>query len=90
MAVPGRPPPAARHEFAWLQSRIRVCTTGPLAVGGRTACCCPGQLRDAAHCCETLFGNRPAILLSLGIFLFSPLSLGGAGWWAVVDRDPSA
>jgi hypothetical protein len=32
---------------------------------------------------RTLFGTRPAILLPLAIYLFSPLSLAGAGWWSV-------
>jgi len=32
---------------------------------------------------RTLFGNRPAILIPLAIFLFSPLSIEGASWWAV-------
>lgn len=32
---------------------------------------------------RTLFGNRPLILVPLGIFLFSPLSLAGMDWWAV-------
>jgi hypothetical protein len=32
---------------------------------------------------RTLFGNRPLILIPLGIYLFSPLSLAGMDWWAV-------
>ena len=32
---------------------------------------------------RTVFGNRPAILIPLGLFLFSPLSLAAADWWAV-------
>jgi hypothetical protein len=32
---------------------------------------------------RTLFGNRPLILIPLGIYLFSPLSLIGMDWWAV-------
>lgn len=31
----------------------------------------------------TVFGRRPGILVPLGIFLFSPLSLAGTDWWAV-------
>lgn len=31
---------------------------------------------------RTLFGNRPLILIPLGIYLFSPLSLAGIAWWA--------
>ncbi len=33
---------------------------------------------------RTLFGNRPAILIPLGVFLFSPLSLTAASSWGVV------
>jgi hypothetical protein len=32
---------------------------------------------------RTLFGTRPAILIPLAVFLFSPLSLAGAAWWSV-------
>jgi len=32
---------------------------------------------------RTLFGSRPAILIPLALFLFSPLSLAGAAWWSV-------
>jgi hypothetical protein len=32
---------------------------------------------------RTLFGNRPAILIPLAVYLFSPLSLAGVGWWSV-------
>jgi hypothetical protein len=33
---------------------------------------------------RTLFGNRPAILVPLAVFLFSPLQLAGISWWSVV------
>ncbi len=33
---------------------------------------------------RTLFGNRPAILIPLAVFLFSPLQLAGLSWWSVV------
>ena len=33
---------------------------------------------------RTLFGNRPAILVLLAVFLFSPLQLAGLSWWSVV------
>jgi len=32
---------------------------------------------------RTLFGNRWAILIPLGLYLFSPLALAGVGWWSV-------
>ena len=31
---------------------------------------------------RTLFGNRPAILLPLVVYLFSPLSLAAVAWWS--------
>ncbi|HEY9243251.1 MAG TPA: hypothetical protein VIP48_14790 [Streptosporangiaceae bacterium] len=31
---------------------------------------------------RTLFGNRPAILAVLAVFLFSPLQLAGISWWS--------
>jgi len=33
---------------------------------------------------RTIFGNRPAILGLLAVFLFSPLQLAGISWWSVV------
>jgi len=36
------------------------------------------------HTLRTLFGNRPAILVLLAVFLFSPLQLAGISWWSVV------
>lgn len=32
---------------------------------------------------RTVFGNRPAILIPLTLYLFGPLSLAGLDWWAV-------
>ena len=32
---------------------------------------------------RTMFGNRPAILIPLTVFAFSPLSLAALTWWAV-------
>jgi hypothetical protein len=32
---------------------------------------------------RTLFGSRPAILIPLAVFLFSPLTLVGVLWWSV-------
>jgi hypothetical protein len=32
---------------------------------------------------RTLFGSRPAILIPLVVYLFSPLSLAGVAWWSV-------
>ena len=35
------------------------------------------------HTLRTIFGNRPAILVLLAVFLFSPLQLAGIAWWSV-------
>ena len=32
---------------------------------------------------RALFGNRLAILIPLGLYLFSPLALAGVGWWSL-------
>jgi len=44
------------------------------------------QLLAALTCwwmLRTVFGNRPAILLGLGFYLFSPLTMTSTMWWAV-------
>jgi hypothetical protein len=68
--------------IAWLQVRIGGLYDWPLAVTVMLvllAGCSFAMLRML----RTLFGNRPAILIPLGIFLFSPLSLSGGDWWMV-------
>lgn len=35
---------------------------------------------------RTLFGNRPAILIPLVVFLFSPLALAAVNWWTVAAQ----
>jgi hypothetical protein len=32
---------------------------------------------------RTLFGNRPAILIPLAVYVFSPLSLTAVAWWSI-------
>ena len=36
---------------------------------------------------RTLFGNRPAILIPLGVYLFSPLAVAAVSWWSVADQS---
>ncbi|HUY44127.1 MAG TPA: hypothetical protein VMV92_00155 [Streptosporangiaceae bacterium] len=36
---------------------------------------------------RTLFGNRPAILIPLGVYLFSPLALAAVTWWSVAAQS---
>lgn len=67
--------------IAWLQARMGLYDY-PLAVGVvllLLTACSFAMLRML----RTLFGNRPAILIPLGIFLFTPLSLVGDSSWEV-------
>ncbi len=68
--------------LAWVLARVSLYNW-PLA-------CVVTLLLLAAVCfamlrtLRTLFGNRPAILVPLAVFLFSPLQLAGVSWWSVV------
>ncbi len=44
--------------------------------------CCLALLRVL----RTLFGNRPAILIPLVVYLFSPLALAAVDWWTVAAQ----
>ena len=67
--------------IAWLQARLGMyswpVTAGVILV--LVAVASFAMLRMLL----TVFGRRPGILVPLGIFLFSPLSLAGTDWWAV-------
>lgn len=67
--------------IAWLQARLALydwpVTAGVILL--LLAAASFAMLRMLL----TIFGKRPGILIPLGIFLFSPLSLAGADWWAV-------
>jgi hypothetical protein len=67
--------------ISWLQVRIGLYDW-PVAVGVVLLLLAVASFA-MLRMLRTLFGNRPAILIPLGIFLFSPLSLAGAGWWSV-------
>ena len=68
--------------LAWVLARVSVynwpltCVVTLLLL----AAVCLAMLRTL----RTLFGNRPAILVLLAVFLFSPLQLAGLSWWSVV------
>jgi hypothetical protein len=67
--------------IAWLQSRLAMydwpVTAGVILL--LLAAASFAMLRMLL----TIFGRRPGILIPLGIFLFCPLTLAGADWWAV-------
>ena len=68
--------------LAWVLARVSLynwpltCAVTLLLL----AAVCFAMLRTL----RTLFGDRPAILVLLAVFLFSPLQLAGISWWAVV------
>ena len=68
--------------LAWVLARVSIynwpltCVVTLLLL----AAVCFAMLRTL----RTLFGNRPAILVLLAVFLFSPLQLAGISWWSVV------
>ncbi len=67
--------------LAWVLARVSLynwpltCVVTLLLLAG----VCFAMLRTL----RTLFGNRPAILVPLAVFLFSPLQLAGVSWWSV-------
>ncbi len=71
--------------LAWVLARVSIynwpltCVVTLLLL----AAVCFAMLRTL----RTLFGNRPAILVLLAVFLFSPLQLAGLSWWSVVIND---
>ncbi len=71
--------------LAWALARVSVynwpltCVLTLLLL----AAVCFAMLRTL----RTLFGNRPAILVLLAVFLFSPLQLAGLSWWSVVINN---
>ncbi len=71
--------------LAWVLARVSVynwpltCVVTLLLL----AAVCFAMLRTL----RTLFGNRPAILVLLAVFLFSPLQLAGLSWWSVVINN---
>src|SRR5215467_1765673 len=66
---------------AWAMARISLYNwpLTSLFILALLAAACLALLRML----RTLFGNRPAILIPLAVFVFSPLSLAAVTWWAV-------
>lgn len=69
------------RAVSWLTARAGLYDW-PLAAG-TTMVLLAGASVAMWRMLRTLFGNRPLILIPLGMYLFSPLSLAGADWWAV-------
>jgi len=67
--------------IAWVLARVSLYDWAltSVVVLGFLAAACFALLRVL----RTLFGNRPAILIPLAVYLFSPLSLAGVAWWSV-------
>src|ERR1700726_1045913 len=71
--------------LAWVLARVSLynwpltCVVTLLLL----AAVCFAMLRTL----RTLFGNRPAILVPLAVFLFGPLQLAGLSWWSVVINN---
>ena len=67
--------------IAWAMARISLYNwpLTSLFILTLLAATCLALLRTL----RTLFGNRPAILIPLTVFVFSPLSLAAVTWWAV-------
>jgi len=66
---------------AWAMARISLYNwpLTSLLILALMAATCLALLRTL----RTVFGNRPAILIPLTVFVFSPLSLAAVTWWAV-------
>jgi hypothetical protein len=66
---------------AWAMARISLYNwpLTSLFILALMAATCLALLRML----RTVFGNRPAILIPLTVFVFSPLSLAAVTWWAV-------
>lgn len=67
--------------IAWVMARISLYNwpLTSLSILVLLAAACLALLRML----RTLFGNRPAILIPLTVYVLSPLSLAAVAWWAV-------
>jgi hypothetical protein len=81
MAVQGGHLLPAGMAIAWLVARASLYNW-PLTCAVTVVLLAAGCLA-MLRMLRTLFGNRPAILIPLAVFLFCPLSLAGLDWWSV-------
>ncbi len=67
--------------IAWVLARVSLYNwpLACLSILVLLAAVCLALLRAL----RTLFGNRPAILILLALYVFSPLLLAAVGWWVV-------
>ncbi len=70
-----------RSAAAWVMARASLYNwpLTCLCILALLAAACLALLRML----RTLFGNRPAILIPLTVYVFSPLSLAAVAWWVV-------
>jgi hypothetical protein len=66
--------------IAWVLARVSLYNwpLTSIVILALVAAACLALLRML----RTLFGNRPAILIPLVVYMFSPLSLAGVAWWS--------
>jgi hypothetical protein len=70
--------------MSWLLAKVSLYSwpLTSLVILAFVTACCLALLRVL----RTLFGNRPAILIPLVVYLFSPLALAAVDWWTVAAQ----
>jgi hypothetical protein len=71
----------AERAIIWLLARISVYSWGLASAVSLAFLAAAGLAAFALL--RTLFGERPAILVPLAIYLLSPLGIAAVGWWTV-------
>ena len=71
--------------MSWVLARVSLYnwTLTYVVILALVAAACLALLRVL----RTLFGNRPAILIPLGVYLFGPLALSAVTWWSVAVQS---
>ncbi len=75
----------AGFAIAWAMARVSLYN-GPLTCVATLALMAAAGLA-ALRMLRTLFGSRPAILIPLAVYLFSPLTLAPVAWWSVALEE---